>query len=356
MPAWHAAAPYPRALARETAGHAAAGAGAAPRRAGDPGAGPGDRGARCASTRAAPGTRARARATCSASRRTCAASRCRPARSHLFRLPAATPGWWKAAAAAPPSPAACAARAWKRCARRGVAGRRQSPSAHGRALGRARPRAARGAARRRRGSAPGRCGPGTRSLYRDGAFAIGNAAGEAHPIVGEGIAMAMRSAALLCGPLSAALKSTCSPRVGCPRLHARLVARFRLALAGIAAFSRSLAMQPRGSGGFPRERSRPVDRGRRHQRQGIEFASVGMERNRMKLFRIVLISRCVGARRACSPPDRRARVDAARHQPGRQPAGRTARSRAARSCRASAPAFPARRSARSSPAPCARTA
>ena len=53
--------------------------------------------------------------------------------------------------------------------------------------------------------------PGARSLYRDGAFAIGNAAGEAHPIVGEGIAMAMRSAALLCDPLSAALKSTYSP-------------------------------------------------------------------------------------------------------------------------------------------------
>ena len=52
--------------------------------------------------------------------------------------------------------------------------------------------------------------PGARSLYRDGSFAIGNAAGEAHPIVGEGIAMAMRSAALLCGPLSAALKSTYS--------------------------------------------------------------------------------------------------------------------------------------------------
>ena len=53
--------------------------------------------------------------------------------------------------------------------------------------------------------------PGIRSLYRDGWFAIGNAAGEAHPIVGEGIAMAMRSAALLCAPLSAALKSTYSP-------------------------------------------------------------------------------------------------------------------------------------------------
>jgi menaquinone-9 beta-reductase len=40
--------------------------------------------------------------------------------------------------------------------------------------------------------------PGRRPLYRDGVFAIGNAAGEAHPLVGEGIAMALGSAALLC--------------------------------------------------------------------------------------------------------------------------------------------------------------
>lgn len=40
--------------------------------------------------------------------------------------------------------------------------------------------------------------PGRRPLYRDGVFAIGNAAGEAHPVVGEGIAMALGSAALLC--------------------------------------------------------------------------------------------------------------------------------------------------------------
>jgi flavin-dependent dehydrogenase len=48
--------------------------------------------------------------------------------------------------------------------------------------------------------------PGVRPLYRDGIFAIGNAAGEAHPVVGEGIAMAMQSAALLGEPLSAALR------------------------------------------------------------------------------------------------------------------------------------------------------
>jgi len=39
--------------------------------------------------------------------------------------------------------------------------------------------------------------PGVRGAYRDGAFAVGNAAGEAHPVVGEGIAMALQSAALL---------------------------------------------------------------------------------------------------------------------------------------------------------------
>ena len=39
--------------------------------------------------------------------------------------------------------------------------------------------------------------PGMRPLYADGVYAIGNAAGEAHPVVGEGIAMAMQSGALL---------------------------------------------------------------------------------------------------------------------------------------------------------------
>jgi flavin-dependent dehydrogenase len=47
--------------------------------------------------------------------------------------------------------------------------------------------------------------PGPRPLYRNGIFAVGNAAGEAHPVVGEGIAMALQSAALLCRSLDAAL-------------------------------------------------------------------------------------------------------------------------------------------------------
>jgi flavin-dependent dehydrogenase len=39
--------------------------------------------------------------------------------------------------------------------------------------------------------------PGIRPRYRDGMFFIGNAAGEAHPIIAEGISMAMQSAWLL---------------------------------------------------------------------------------------------------------------------------------------------------------------
>jgi len=45
--------------------------------------------------------------------------------------------------------------------------------------------------------------PGIRTLARGGIFAIGNAAGEAHPIVAEGIGMAIQSAWLLCERLTA---------------------------------------------------------------------------------------------------------------------------------------------------------
>jgi flavin-dependent dehydrogenase len=45
--------------------------------------------------------------------------------------------------------------------------------------------------------------PGIRQPYRDGIFLVGNAAGEAHPIVAEGISMAMQSAWLLAKMLAA---------------------------------------------------------------------------------------------------------------------------------------------------------
>src|SRR5690606_1082371 len=44
--------------------------------------------------------------------------------------------------------------------------------------------------------------PGIRSRCRDGVFVIGNAAGEAHPVVAEGISMAMQSAWTLCERLA----------------------------------------------------------------------------------------------------------------------------------------------------------
>jgi flavin-dependent dehydrogenase len=45
--------------------------------------------------------------------------------------------------------------------------------------------------------AAGPLNPGIRVYERDGAFRIGNAAGEAHPIIGEGMSMALQSAWLL---------------------------------------------------------------------------------------------------------------------------------------------------------------
>jgi menaquinone-9 beta-reductase len=105
-------------------------------------------------------------------------------------------------------------------------------------------RALRGATREGAWLGAGPLRPGARSLYRDGAFAIGNAAGEAHPIVGEGIAMAMRSAALLCEPLSAALKSTYSGKSVARAYTLAWWRAFGLRLHASLLFGR-LAMQPR---------------------------------------------------------------------------------------------------------------
>jgi flavin-dependent dehydrogenase len=54
--------------------------------------------------------------------------------------------------------------------------------------------------------------PGIRKPYRDGIFLTGNAAGEAHPIVAEGISMAMQSAWLLGETLVARGKKNFLPR------------------------------------------------------------------------------------------------------------------------------------------------
>jgi flavin-dependent dehydrogenase len=88
--------------------------------------------------------------------------------------------------------------------------------------------------------------PGARPLYRDGIFAIGNAAGEAHPVVGEGIAIGMHSAALLCKPLIAALDAGYSSKTewAVAREYARRWRRdFAFRLWASARFA-DLAMRP----------------------------------------------------------------------------------------------------------------
>ena len=74
---------------------------------------------------------------------------------------------------------------------------------------------------------------------------------DALPIVGEGIAMAMRSAALLCEPLSAALNSTYSPRAVAHAYRLAWWRAFGVRLHASLVFGR-LAMRPRLTEGFLR--------------------------------------------------------------------------------------------------------
>jgi 2-polyprenyl-6-methoxyphenol hydroxylase-like FAD-dependent oxidoreductase len=90
--------------------------------------------------------------------------------------------------------------------------------------------------------------PGIRAAWdaRTG-FAIGNAAGEAHPILGEGISMAIQSAALLCRELgqrrAAALRGDHLPIARAYALAWRRQFRTRIRFAALLA---QLAMHPRG--------------------------------------------------------------------------------------------------------------
>jgi flavin-dependent dehydrogenase len=65
--------------------------------------------------------------------------------------------------------------------------------------------------------------PGIRPRYADGIFHIGNSAGEAHPIIAEGISMAMQSAWLLAQRLIAGQGQMAAPkaRAELGRLYAR---------------------------------------------------------------------------------------------------------------------------------------
>ena len=55
--------------------------------------------------------------------------------------------------------------------------------------------------------------PGIRTFRDDGIFAVGNAAGEAHPLVAEGISMAIQSAYLLCTRLTREGDAASAPRL-----------------------------------------------------------------------------------------------------------------------------------------------
>ena len=65
--------------------------------------------------------------------------------------------------------------------------------------------------------------PGIRAAYRDGLFQVGNAAGEAHPVVAEGISMAMQSGWLLAERLlqSGDARLSRAARDRCGRAYAR---------------------------------------------------------------------------------------------------------------------------------------
>jgi 2-polyprenyl-6-methoxyphenol hydroxylase-like FAD-dependent oxidoreductase len=65
--------------------------------------------------------------------------------------------------------------------------------------------------------------PGIRAPWRDdGVFAIGNVAGEAHPILGEGMSMAIQSAWLLCESLIAQRDALLAGNEGASRTHAEV--------------------------------------------------------------------------------------------------------------------------------------
>jgi flavin-dependent dehydrogenase len=99
--------------------------------------------------------------------------------------------------------------------------------------------------------ASGPLAPGVRVSAQDAMFRIGNAAGEAHPILGEGMSMALQSAQLLCTQL---LAESSTPAALDTAAFARIQRRyasawqdqFAMRLRVAAAFAQ-LAMRPRGA-------------------------------------------------------------------------------------------------------------
>jgi flavin-dependent dehydrogenase len=92
--------------------------------------------------------------------------------------------------------------------------------------------------------------PGIRSPWRyDGVFAIGNAAGEAHPILGEGISMAIQSAWMLCELLIPRRAELVAGRAA-DEVGRHYAARWRRSFTArirVAALFAHIAMRPRAT-------------------------------------------------------------------------------------------------------------
>lgn len=89
--------------------------------------------------------------------------------------------------------------------------------------------------------------PGIRVETFDGVFRVGNAAGESHPLIGEGISMALQSAALLAATLTTRSTDAASAAVDAAALNRHYAAAWRRAFAPrlrMAAIFAHIAMRP----------------------------------------------------------------------------------------------------------------
>ncbi|MEJ0007600.1 MAG: hypothetical protein WDM77_14850 [Steroidobacteraceae bacterium] len=121
--------------------------------------------------------------------------------------------------------------------------------------------------------------PGIHLQSDDEVFRIGNAAGEAHPIIGEGMSMALQSAWVLCGHLLGAGKphATASHSVQ-RRLHEAYEADWRRFFARrlhLAAAFAQIAMRPSlfaPPGAFGKALCAATEARRQNERQGSDRA------------------------------------------------------------------------------------
>lgn len=98
--------------------------------------------------------------------------------------------------------------------------------------------------------ASGPLDPGVRIHAGDRIFRVGNAAGEAHPILGEGISMALQSAALLCAHLlgqPGTAVPNAAAQAGIQRAYAAAWRREFLTRLRLASVFAHLAMRPRSA-------------------------------------------------------------------------------------------------------------